>query len=218
MPKVLELPPYNRHIVMVGSTGSGKSWLAESMLKYYDSYFAIDTQDSLEIPGHRIISPDHLPFMLQVFKKLHYVPKPELLERDVFNFVFKTLLDSSSKKKPHQRVIYIDEIYHVGYGTAFPNWLPKAITTARQRQLAFWISTQRPRQIPIPIFSEASKIYVFYLSKEDDCKLISSFARTNKKELFETLLNQQDDYSFIEINCRKGTWEKYPPLTRTKTK
>lgn len=215
MAKVLELPEIGRHIVLVGTTGSGKSWLAETMLPRYESYFAIDSQDSLEIPGKRIAAPDYLKILLPLYKRLHYVPKPEFLERDVFNFIFRTLLDSSSKKRPHPRVIYIDEIYHVGYGTAFPSWLPKAITTARQRKLSFWISTQRPRQIPIPIFSEAAKIYVFFLAKEDDCKLISTFARSDKKELFDTLLHQQDDFSFIEIDCRKGTWEKFPKIKRS---
>lgn len=208
----LELPAYGKHIVLAGSTGSGKSYMAEKMIKHYDSYFAIDTQDSLAIPGHTLKTPGNLAMYLSWFKQLHYTPRPEYLHRDAFNYVFKTLLNSTTKKKPRPRICYIDEIYHVGYGTNFPAWLPKAITTARQRQLSFWIATQRPRQIPIPILSEASKIYVFYLAKLDDAKLIASFARENPKELFSVLANQQDDYSFVEIDCRKGSWQLFPPL------
>lgn len=210
----LELPEYGKHIVFAGSTGSGKSYMAEAMLQHYESYFAIDTQDSLGIPGYRMKTPQGLTMYLNWLKRIHYVPKPEYLDRDVFNYIFRNVLESSTKKRPRPRVCYIDEIYHVGYGTNFPAWLPKAITTARQRKISFWIATQRPRQIPIPILSEASKIYVFYLSKLDDAKLIASFARENPKELYNVLANQQDDYSFIEIDCRKGSWIKYPKLRR----
>lgn len=213
MSKLLELPEYGRHIVAAGSTGSGKSFLMGAMLKKYENFFAIDTQDSLHLPKSRVIKDlERLKMELFLFKKIHYTPKPELLEREYFDYLFKTVLDSSTKKKPRPRIIYIDEIYHVGYGTSFPRWLPKSITTARQRKLSFWIATQRPKQIPVPVLSEASKIYVFYLSKLDDAKYLSTFARSDPKELFNVLANQEDDYSFVIIDCRKGTWEKYPAL------
>jgi len=208
----LELPEYGKHIVFLGSTGSGKSVLASAMLRYYDAFFAIDTQDSLDIPGKVLANPRHLGLLLRFYPKLHYVPKPEFIERYYFEHVFRTLLNSSQKKKPRPRIIYIDEIYHVGYGMSFPAWLPKAITTARQRKLSFWISTQRPRAIPVPVMSEASKIIVFYLSKGDDIKLVSEFARSDKKGLFKALSEQEDDYSFIVVDNRKGTWSKYPKL------
>jgi len=213
MPKLI-LPKPGEHLVFAGSTGSGKTYLAESMLKYFESYFAIDTQDSLEIPGIRLTNPRNLKVMLPLFPRIHYVPKPEWIERDVFDYLFRTLLESSTKKRPKPRVIYTDEIYHVGYGVNFPPWLPKSITTARQRKLSFWTSSQRPAQIPIPIMSEATRMFVFMLNRDEDMKRVAGYARTDPKSLYVALREQQKDNSFIQIDLTLGTWEKFPPLKR----
>lgn len=209
---ILKLPNYGQHIVFVGATGSGKTFLASKMLEHYDRYFLIDTQDSLDLEGKIIREPERLSWWIRIYDRIRYVPKPEYLDGAYFNYVFKQLLESSTKKRKRPRVIYIDEIYHIGYGAGFPVWLPKSITTARQRGLSFWITAQRPRNIPVPVLSEASKIYVFYLNKEDDIKYIASFARSDKKLLEKTLFEQEDDFSFIEIDARKGLWTKYPKL------
>jgi hypothetical protein len=156
-----------------------------------------------------------LPYYFRNYPKLIYNPTPELLEKDYWDYLFSSLLQSSTKRNLKPRICYIDEIYHLGYGYAnFPKWLAKSVTTARQRKISYWISAQRPRLIPPEVVTEASKIYVFYLSKADDMKFIASFARSDPKELFIALADQKDDYSFIEIDNRKGTWIKYPPLSR----
>jgi hypothetical protein len=209
----LSLPDYGKHVLFVGSTGSGKSFLAEKMLENYDSYIAIDTQDSLELPGKHIDNLKMIRYKLSHYPKLIYAPRAEFLEREYWDFLFNQLLQSSTKRHLSPRVCYIDEIYHLGYGYSnFSRWLAKSVTTARQRKISYWISSQRPRLIPPEVVTEAAKIYVFYLSKADDMKFIASFARDNPKELFLALQGQQDDYSFIEIDNRKGTWLKYPAL------
>lgn len=209
----LLLPDYGKHILFVGSTGSGKTFLAEEMLSHFQNYLAIDTQDSLTLEGRTITSLKRFSQNLKNYPRLRYVPTPDLLEKEYWDYLFAKLLQSSTKKDPHPIICYIDEIYHLGYGYSnFPKWLPKSVTTARQRKISYWVSAQRPRLIPPEIITEASKIYVFYLSKNDDIKFISGFARENPKELYHALANQQDDYSFLEIDNRKGTYKKYPPL------
>jgi len=210
----LSLNTPGQHIVLVGSTGSGKSEFAQTLLNMRGSILAIDTQDSLDklTEVKTFHDPHGLGMRLKFYKRLRYIPKGEYRDREWWNFVFETFLHSSSKKKPRPRTLYIDEIYHIGYGISFPNQLPRAITTARQRKLSFVIATQRPRQIPMPVLSEASKIIVFYLSKFDDRKVISQFVRKDPKEMMRELEAQEDDYSFLVIDNRKGTYEKYPPI------
>jgi hypothetical protein len=208
----ISLPPYGQHLVFLGATGSGKTFLAETMLRYYESILAINSQDSLELKGFEVKNPNSLNWSLPLCKKLIYTPKPEFLDKHSFNYVFKKFLESSSKKKPNPRICYIDEIYHCGYGNSFPQWLPKGLATARQKQLSFWISTQRPKAIPIPVLTEASKIFVFFLNREDDIKYVSGFARKDQKGFMQALYEQTDDHSFIVIDARKGEWEKYPKL------
>jgi len=213
MSNVLVPPRYGQHIVAVGSTGSGKSEFMQQLLKCYNYRFMIDTQDSLDkIEGRSFTDPHGLAMRLKFYKSLKYKPGHEYREKDWWNYIFATIAHSSTKKKPKPRVVYIDEAYHVGRGTSYPAELPKAIQTTRQKQISWFVATQRPRQLPQEIFSEAAKVYVFYLSKFDDLVTVSKFGRQSDKELMKLLQDQTDDYSFIEIDNRKGTWTKYPPL------
>lgn len=207
---LIKLPEYGKHLVFAGTTGSGKTYLAERMLVNYDSYFAIDTQDSLNLEAVKVTNPEFLRLKLLAFKKIRYVPKPEYLNKTSWDYVFRELLNFSSKKKQRPKVVYIDEIYHVGYGAGFPSWLPKAITTARQRKLSFWISTQRPSQIPMPILSECSKFFIFYLGYEEDIKKMSKFSRDDK--LKEEIMKCKFDFSFIEVDRAEGNFVKHEKL------
>jgi len=210
---VLSIPKPGQHIVALGSTGSGKSEFMQRLLTTQNNYLAIDTQDSLDrLNAPSFSDPHGLNVRLKLYKKLKYKPGNAYRERDWWNYVIATLANSSTKKKPKPRTVYIDEIYHIGYGSSFPAELPKALTTCRQKKISWWISSQRPRQIPVPVISESSKIYVFYLSKYDDMKYISGFGRQDPKELMQELQKLSDDYSFIEIDNRKGTWTKFPPI------
>ena len=193
------------------------------MLSRYTSYLAIDSQDSLDrTKGFKIKRPNHLDWLLKFNERIVYKPKPEYLFKEAFNYIFKNFLESSKKRKPGQilnrenpRICYVDEIYHIGYGVNFPVWLPKGMTTARQRKLSFWISTQRPKMIPVPVLTEASLIIVFMLSRYEDIKYISGFSRSNPKAFMEVLQQQQKDHSFIIINNHEGTWQKFPPIKRS---
>ena len=210
----LQIPPYGQHVLFLGTNGSGKSMLAEKMLQKVANFFAVDTQDGLDIVGTRIRSPDdwRLNFLTH-YPRIHYVPDPEHLERPIWDTLFRKLLNSSSKRKKHSRVMYIDEIYHIGYANSFPSWLSKSITTGRQKGLSYWISTQRPRMIPPELITEASLIFVFCLSKFDDKKFISSYAREEPKELMDALQKLRlDDHDFICINNRTGEWNHFSPI------
>lgn len=217
---LIALPPYGQHIVFLGATGSGKSKLAEKMLNQYDKTFIIDTQDSLEVGGKRITKPDGGFFGLEYELKnndlLHYIPNPKYLMKTAWDYIFKKLLLSSTKKKKNERVVYIDEIFDLGYGHAgFPQWLVRSLPTARQKGLSYWISTQEPKNIPTNIMGQASKIYVFRLAKEEHKKFVASFAGCNVKGLLEVLNEERpdNDFSFVEIDNRKGTWRKLPAIS-----
>jgi DNA helicase HerA-like ATPase len=206
---ILEMPDYGQHIVFLGSTGSGKSHLAEAMLNEYSRYVGIDTQDSLAVNGAKLKNPNFLKQYLWLYKRIHYVPNPDYMNRLSWDFVLRTLAFSSTKKKPKPKIVYIDEIYHLGFNQNFPVWLPKAVATCRQKQISFWISTQRPKMIPVATISEASRIFIFYLSRGEDIEYISKFARRDRKGFEKALLEQKNDYSFIEVNNRLGTWQKF---------
>jgi hypothetical protein len=209
---IITLPRYGEHLAFLGTTGSGKSVLAEQLLNRFENYFAIDTQNSLTLPGSvKITNPKNLSLKLKWYKKIRYVPSPDYMNREAWNFVFYQLSASSSKQKPKPRIVYIDEIYHTGYGASFPQELPKLATTGRQKKLSLWISTQRPSMIPIPLLTECKRLYVFYLKYTEDIKKIGKLARgiTLTKELEDIKL----DFSFYEINGITGDYKHLAPIS-----
>ena len=207
---VISLPKMGEHIIFCGTTGSGKTYLAQEMLKNYDRVFAFDTHNSLKIEDSvKIISPENIVKKLWSFDKIRYVPKLEYRSKEWYNYVIKILM---TKKYGKNRVIYIDEIYHLGYGLNFPDWLSRGISTARQRKTSIWSSSQRPMNVPMAILTESRRIYLFYLSYAEDLKKISKFTRDEKRFL-EVIKELKYDYSFIELDRIKGEWRKLPKLT-----
>lgn len=207
----ITLPKYGEHLIFCGTTGSGKTVLAGEMLKNYERYFVFDTHDALKkyLPGAtKINGPSNLSRKLMLNDKIRYVPDLEYRNRGDFNYVIKKLF---TNKNGRERIIYIDEIFHLGYGMSFPDWLARGISTARQRKTSLWTSSQRPTNIPLSILTESKIIYLFYLSYAEDIKKVSKFTR-DERNFREAVQELKYDYSFIEIDRIKGLWRKMPKL------
>jgi len=203
-----------QHAVLLGSTGSGKSVLAQKIVECFEGKFVIDTQDSLNFNDTKVIKePERIEWLLKHHKAIQYIPKTEYRNKTSWNYVFQKINESSSKRKPVPRIVYIDEIRHIGYGNSYPSWLSANLVTARQKKISFLVAAQRPKNLPPEILTEASKLYVFYLSRAEDIKFVSEFSRTDPKALQAELNNMDaDDYNFLEIDVRKGTFVKYPKI------
>ena len=212
MENQITLPKLGEHIIFCGTTGSGKTYLAEEMLKNYDRYFVFDTHGVFkDLEGAVLIkSPMNLKKKLKAFDKIRFVPDLEFRTKAFYNAVIKTLFTDKAGKN---KIIYVDEIFHLGYAQSFPDWLSKGISTARQRKTSLWTSSQRPANIPMAIITESRRIYLFYLSYAEDIKKISKFTRDEKNLLREVELLEYD-YSFIEIDRVKGSWRKLPKLKK----
>lgn len=212
---VIEIPGTGQQIIAVGTRGSGKSELMVCLLQLTPTKrkFVIDTQNGLgkDLPEYKLIkTPQALPWKMKLYKKIRYVPDNEYRNRIAWEYIFNTIANSSSKNKPNPIDLYIDELMHIGYGMSFPSSLPVLCSTARQKKIGVWIATQRPSMIPIPILTEATTIFVFYLKYLEDLKKIGKFSRMEAlpKELREMQLNHQ----FIELNGLTGTYRIMPKL------
>lgn len=213
---MITLPKLGEHLIFCGTTGSGKTVLAQELLSNYDKIFVFDTQDSLKIPDAvKVTSPIGLGRKLKSLSRIRYVPKLEYRTKDYFNAVIKYLLLTKNifdrQEVWKNGIIYIDEIYHIGYGQSFPDWLSRGIATARQKKISIWVSSQRPTNIPMPLMTESRRIYLFYLSYAEDLKKISKFTR-DEKHFLEVIRELKYDYSFIELDRITGMWRKLPKL------
>jgi len=225
--KTLRLPRYDEHNLFLGSTGSGKTYLAETILERIPNAFIIDPQDCISVEAKKIKTPRNLFLYLNLFKKIRYVPQLKYLEKDIWNYILEIIWKSSNINKKKPKLVYIDELYLLGYGQNFPSMLPKCMSTCRQRQIGFNIATQRPRMIPKATITETTRIFCFALTYDEDIDYISTFVRRSYREEFINEMDKirdacekpNDPYfkSFIVINTKSGTFEPYRKITRRKT-
>jgi energy-coupling factor transporter ATP-binding protein EcfA2 len=215
MDNVIKIPAIGQQIIAIGTRGSGKSELMICLLQLAHSKrkFVIDTQNGLgkDLPDYKLIkTPQALAWKMKMWKKIRYVPNNEYRNRTAWEYIFNTIANSSSKSKPKPIDLYIDELMHIGYGMSFPTSLPILCSTARQKKIGVWIATQRPTMIPIPILTEATTIFVFYLKYLEDLKKIGKFSRLGglSTDLREMQLNHQ----FIELNGLTGSYRIMPRL------
>ena len=213
--KAIKIPEYGQHVVFLGSTGSGKSYMAEKMLERVERYFIFDTQDVFDFKGAKIVKKpsDAVKAIEKDYKKIVYKPHRKYQTREINEIILNSLIDSSTRKNPHERVIYIDEIFHLGYERSFPSALPIGLAISRQRKISFWISTQRPKLIPTNILSECSFIFCFFLSKRLDIEYLADNIRADKKEFIsKALAMKKQEFKFIFLQQNEGIYDIFPKL------
>lgn len=80
---------------------------------------------------------------------------------------------ASSASRPV--LMFIDEYYDLlggGLAALIDRRLLKTIRAGRERSMSVLVGAQRPRSIPIPTLTEATKLYLFQLEFEDDKKYL----------------------------------------------
>lgn len=204
--QTINRPDYGNHIIFLGSTGSGKTVLAKEMLNGYKKFFVFDMQENFTLPNADYIkTPKKVIKAIENRKeKIVYNPIIDAQTNEINNYIIKKILESSYPRKKHERIIYIDEIFQLGYCQSFPRNLAIGFATARQKGISFFVATQRPLCIPSNVLTEASKIYIFQLAKLDDIKYISTFAPMGReKELLQAIKNlKRGEYKFIELDIK----------------
>ena len=211
----IKIPDYGKHIMFLGSTGSGKSYLAEKMLERVKRYFIFDTQDIFDFDKSKIVTKpsEAVKAIEKNINRIIYKPHRKYQTREINEIIINALLDSSTRKHKKPRVIYIDEIFHLGYERSFPSALPIGLAISRQRGLSFWISTQRPKLIPTNILSEVSYIFCFFLSKRLDIEYLADNIRADKKQFInDSLTMKKENYNFILLDQNNGVYDIYPKI------
>jgi hypothetical protein len=90
-------------------------------------------------------------------------------EEEAFSATRK-LFRSSHETSP--TLLYVDEYYDLITGGGLSGHTDRrvlqVIRAGRERYMSALISTQRPRSIPLPTLTEATKYYIFTLEYEED--------------------------------------------------
>lgn len=158
------LPAYDERAVLVGRTGSGKTTLAEHLLRHYAfavvldpkrriTWEGFDRQESLQAVSHSKFS--HVIYAPTWEEQWDY--KPEAVE-EFFRWIFHR----------ENTMLYVDEVMRVSRGDVIPSYYLACVTQGREIGVGVISSTQRPKKIPQVILSEAEHYYVFPLQLSQD--------------------------------------------------
>lgn len=161
------LPKPDERMLIVGMTGSGKTFLAERILRWRDNVIAYDTKGLLDWEGYETIT-SFGTLKKSKSKYIRYKPPDNLIYKneeaaeEFFNWVYQR----------GDTTLYVDEIAQTCYKGFLPYSLHGILSRGRELGVSFVGSTQRPKGIPISLFSESERIACFKLRNYDDGKRI----------------------------------------------
>lgn len=208
--------PTNR-VFLCGMTGSGKSYLARFLLEQRrDANHLIsiyDAKDEINWPGYQRFTK--LEKMIAANPR-HAIYAPNIFELDsaayhdyFFKWNFLRQKKNAKKKLFNPKTlqglkttVYIDEAYAVTDGQQLPFYYKAALTRGRSIGLEVWSASQRPKDIPQFLMSEAENKYFFYLEMPQDKERVRKMAGITEATI-ESL--SMDEHEFIYRNMNKTT-------------
>lgn len=183
----------NEHVLIVGTTGSGKSFFAENYLRFYDSVVKLDTKNEVEerrekgesawrgleegVDFEVVTHLEELPFCK--CDKIIYAPVFEELNEDFYDEFFRWCFERKNT------IVWVDELMSITTAQNMPNQLKRIITQGRSKNVGCWCCTQRPSGIPMVIPANCTHFIVYYLPWLEDRKKMVAF--TGSEEILEPL-------------------------------
>lgn len=174
----LNIIPANKHVLVCGMTGTGKSYLCENYLRTYKYVVKLDTKGETDERRLDGLSPweglaegkdfavcRHYGELDDVeTDKIIFVPEYDDQNDDTFNNFFRWIFDRGNT------ILWIDELMSIGSVNSFPRELGRIMTQGRSKNVAVWACTQRPSGIPSCVPSNSSYFFIFDLTLPQDRK------------------------------------------------
>jgi len=163
---------YDQDICIVGAKGSGKSYLANQIMKGLNGISVWVHDPNYQFHSSRAMVFNDLSEMLKVYdsaKRGHYILQPHQNDENTFRRF------CSEAFKRGNLVLIMDEIH---------NWLTKqrvlkefnqVILSGRPRGLSCVSISSRPASCPNHILSNAKHVFAFKLNLESDVKFLEGY-------------------------------------------
>lgn len=215
-------PSYAERVLFAGANGSGKTILASTLIAPYHRATIIDVKGDFPIPwtnGYQIrTAPPNRGFLNGLrwrYGPQRIIYRPRLGDdtgEAIAKFFDWSFRQAQRAKGKQPRILYVDEGAWVSYAGAWRS-LARLLISTRSLKLGVWLSSQRPKGIPVEARSEAWRWYVFYLRSREDRKEIVSYLdhRISEYDLESTTR----DYQFWEIRRGEGgkmSYQLFPPI------
>jgi ABC-type dipeptide/oligopeptide/nickel transport system ATPase component len=167
----------DEHVLVVGSTGSGKSFLVESYLAGFQHVVKLDTKgeyyerkrDDVSawtglIEGEDFDVIFHLSEIDKIqTEKIIYVPDFEEQTSDYYNAFFQWCYERQNT------TVWIDELMSIAESPQrYPKYLKAIATRGRSRNVSMWSLSQRPSDIPTIIPANITHFFAFNLNLPTD--------------------------------------------------
>lgn len=170
-------PLPNQRMLIVGTTGSGKSVLERHLLRLYSRSIVVDPKGTLgggergggHLPGYELAkSPRELERLSRRHEHVQYRPEIRWQNQADWERIFSYIY-----RRGHT-MLAIDELFDVHHWNRPPDSLRRCLTSGRELGIGFIGCTQRPRGIDRRIITESEIFAVFHLRDPDDRRFLQA--------------------------------------------
>lgn len=244
---VIEPPDFEERVFFVGANGSGKTVLESALIENYQDVIVLDIKYDFPIPptwkpvekvrekgeiGYAVATkpPGVKRSFFERLKKdpwrsrrIIYRPEPPYDSGQWITYFLDWVFRAARKRylKHHKwnLILVVDEGGWTAYSGA-KIAMGRLAMTGRSLGIGFWVTSQRPRGIPVEVRSEAWRMYIFYLrNRKDRIEIMDNVGEiwiTGDKVLEEQDISQTpESYEFAEIRRVEGgrmVYRLMPPI------
>ena len=169
----------SHHVAICGMNGSGKTYLAKVYLagKNFPNVIVYDTKGTFtweQVPDAPIFQRLSDLMKFQGGRAIYRPSIEEFEDKAIIEAFFKWVYLRGNT------IVYIDELASFTTSTYAPLYLKAIWTRGRELNVGCWASTQRPKNVPLLAFSEASFFFIFALNLEADRRRIYEVVQSKK--------------------------------------
>lgn len=173
------IPKQDQRAIIIGTTGCGKTTLARYLLSWLPYVVVYDTKGCIRWDNfYTVRSFQELQSVQTEYTHLHYIPTlEESRDTQAIDAFFQWVYLRGNC------VLYVDELSYVCDSTTPPFWLSSILMRGRELGIGFIGSTQRPKRIPLVLFSEADNWFCFKLRLDEDAERVEKTLGVDREEI-----------------------------------